>query len=164
MEKSKVSEYLSEYLDEAQIYANKNSGCKKVAVGSILLLKAENAPLIYGCNKSLPVDCKQYGCRRIELYGEDSKNHRLPSDCRSLHSEVDAITNAAKWGYCTRDAILIVTRYPCESCARVIVNAGIKEVYYGRQTAISEETEKIFKSGSVEFLHVKNWTYNDTER
>lgn len=154
-----------EYLEYAQQYADMNSGCRKVAVGSLLLTEEKGTVVfVYGCNKSLPVSCREAGCRRIDLYGEDSKNHRLPSDCRSLHSEVDAITQAAQFGYSTNRAVLFVTRYPCEACARAIVNAGIKQVYYGREQEISEETKKIFIMGNVQFFHVPTWTYEDTRR
>lgn len=152
------------FLDEAQEYADAYSGCKKVAVGSILLIPSSYKIYVYGCNSSFPVSCREVGCRRVALYGEDSKEHRLPSDCRSLHSEVDAITQAAKWGYPTSRATLVVTRYPCEACARAIVNAGIKYVYYGREQEISPETQKIFKAGKVKIVHVDNWTYADTRR
>lgn len=152
------------FLDEAQDYADVYSGCKKVTVGSILIPKSSDKVYVYGCNVSLPVRCREVGCRRVALYGEDSKEHRLPSDCRSLHSEVDAITQAAKWGYQTNGATLIVTRYPCEACARAIVNAGIREVYYGREQEISFETQQIFKSGGVKVVHVDSWTYEDTRR
>ena len=160
MRKTKIEKLL----DEAQEYADEYSGCKKVAVGSILLLKGKDGILVYGCNTSLPVSCREAGCRRVELYGEDSKNHRLPSDCRSVHSEVDVITQAAKWGYSTNGGILFVTRYPCEACARAIVNAGIREVYYGRQQLISDETAEIFKRGLVKCVHVSSWDHEDTRR
>ena len=119
---------------------------------------------IYGSNKTLPVSCRKAGCRRIALYGEDSKNHRLPSDCRAVHSEVDAITQAARFGYSIHGATMYVTRYPCEACARAIVSAGIKTVYYGRSQEISEETQKIFDEGRVKVVHVDNWYYADTRR
>lgn len=157
------SKKIKELLDRAQEYANKTSQCKKVAVGAIIIprnIKVE----IYGANICYPVDCKTEGCRRISLYGEDSKNHRLPSDCRSLHSEIDAITQAAKFGVSIRDSKMFVTRYPCEACARAIVNAGIKEVYYGREQEISEETEKIFSSNHVIVHHENTWCYEDTRR
>ena len=104
------------------------------------------------------------GYAGIELYGEDSKNHRLPSDCRAVHSEIDAIAQAAKFGISTYRATIIVTRYPCEACARAILTAGIKTVYYGREQKISEETEKIFKSGNIKVYHINDWTYQDTTR
>lgn len=156
-------EKVKELLDRAQTYADKSSECKKVAVGSILMPHDKKVE-IYGANICFPLSCKLNGCRRIALYGEDSKNHRLPSDCRSLHSEIDAITQAAKFGISTQFAKLFVTRYPCEACARAIVNAGISEVYYGREQEISAETENIFASGHVNVYHVSEWAYVDTRR
>ena len=153
-----------EMLDLAQSYADKMSGCRKVAVGSILIPKGDTTTQIYGCNKTLPLDCRKFGCRRVQLYGEDSKNHRLPSDCRALHSEVDAITQAAWFGYSVYGGTLYVTRYPCEACARAIVNAGIKHVYYGREQEISEETKAIFDEGHVKVIHISDWYYADTRR
>lgn len=149
------------FLDEAQEYANKESGCKKVAVGSALVVNSVHEIVVYGANKTLPICCKEQGCRRIELYGEDSKNHRLPSDCRAIHSEIDAIAQAAAFGMSTKGATIFVSRYPCEACARAIVAAGIKKVYYGREQEISEETKKIFESGNVIVKWVKEWKYED---
>lgn len=157
------SKKVEEYLNLAQDYANENSGCCKVSVGSLLIIKKPDVH-VYGANQCLPDTCKSGICHRIELYGEDSKNHRLPSDCRSIHSEIDAICSAARFGLSTLRAYLIVTRYPCEACARAIVKSGISEVYYGREQEISEETVKIFESGGVKVHHVKNWTYEDTTR
>lgn len=153
-----------DYLDLAQKYADKRTGCNKVAVGSIVTDPSSTRFQIYGCNKTLPVSCKDAGCHRVALYGEDSKDHRLPSDCRALHSEIDAITQAARFGYSLCDCTMYVTRYPCEACARAIVSSGIKKVYYGRQQEISEETLRIFEQGHVEITHVDNWYYEDTRR
>lgn len=150
-------------LEEAQEYANNYSGCKKVAVGSILLLNDCNGR-IFGGNYTLPISCRNNGCQREQLYGEDGKEHRLPSDCRAIHSEIDAITCAAKFGLATNNGVLIVTRYPCEACARAIVKAGIKAVFYGRQQEISEQTKDIFKKAGVRVFWMKGWKYEDTTR
>ena len=154
---------VKEYLDEAQKYADEKTGCCKVAVGCVLVtMQAKTEFKVFGANKALPDLCKTTGCHRVELYGEDSKNHRLPSDCRAIHSEIDAISQAARFGVSTKNATLIITRYPCEACARAIVSAGIKHVYYGRKQEISEETAKILEGISVTW--VKDWNYEDTER
>ena len=116
---------------------------------------------IFGANKTLPVNCRAEGCRREELYGENSKDHRLPSDCRAIHSEVDAITTAARLGIPTKDSTMYVTRYPCEACARAIVSAKIKKVVYGRKQEISEETKKIFEAGNVSVEWLSDWDYED---
>jgi deoxycytidylate deaminase len=62
---------------------------------------------------------------------------------------------------CTYDSSIYVTRYPCEACARAIVAAGIKHVYYGRQQEISDETKLIFATAGVEVVWVKTWTAED---
>ena len=49
---------------------------------------------------------------------------------------------------------MLVTRYPCEACARAIVNCGfINVVIYGGEQDISEETERIFDSAGVQVIH-----------
>mgnify|MGYP004459157207 FL=1 len=152
---------INRFFEDAQEYADKESGCKKVAVGSALVINSAYEIVVYGANKTLPICCKEQGCRRIDLYGEDSKNHRLPSDCRAIHSEIDAIAQAAAFGMSTRGATMFITRYPCEACARAIVRAGIKKVYYGREQEISEETKRIFEASNVIVKWVKEWTYED---
>lgn len=149
-------------LEAAQDYANQNSKCKKVAVGSAICINDRDSFVIYGANTTLPGNCIECGCQREKLYGENSKEHRLPSDCRAVHSEIDAICGAARFGMSVKNASIVITRYPCEACARAIVRAGIFKVYYGRQQEISEQTKKIFEEGNVSVEWVKEWKYEDT--
>lgn len=146
-------------LDDAHEYACCMSGCNKVKVGSIIL--TSRGDYVKGSNRGLGYDCMKDGCHRVKLYGEASKEHRLPSDCNSIHSEIDAIGKAAKRGICTAGSAIYITRYPCEACARAIVAAGIATVYYGRKQEISEYTKKILEAGGVKVLHIKNWDAED---
>lgn len=50
---------------------------------------------------------------------------------RSVHAEMDAIVSMARLGGAgIQDAVLFTTTFPCHSCARHIVAAGIAKVYY----------------------------------
>lgn len=154
---------ISSWLDMAYLYAQKTSGCCKVAVGS--LIEKDNAVISLGSNQAMPDLCKSpRGCLRIEKYGEDSKVHRNPADCRAIHSEVDAICAAAMQGTSTKGATIVVTRYPCESCAKAIVAAGITRVFYGGTSDISEETQKILDAGHVDIVKVDGWREDNTDR
>ena len=144
-------------LDRAHAYAEKHSTCEKVHVGALIVTK--DGINIHGCNNGV-MNCRNYGCRRVRLYGENSKIHRLPSDCDALHSEVDAICKAAQRGVKLENATMYVTRYPCEACARAIGASGIKKVYYGRNEDISEYTKLILESYGVEIEKI-NWTKED---
>lgn len=60
-----------------------------------------------------------------------SKLRGLIEFSRSIHAEMHAILNAGKFsGSRIVNGKLFVTTYPCHSCARHIVAAGITEVYY----------------------------------
>ena len=149
------------YLDEAHAYAEQTSGCCKVSVGSVIVDGPVSFSRIFGSNKTLPISCKDHGCLRVEKYGENSKLHRNPEDCRAIHSEIDAICNAAKMGVATRGMTIVVTRYPCEACARAIIKAGFAVVIYGRAQECSEFTYKMFEDAGVEVVHIADWDAPD---
>lgn len=154
---------LKDCLDMAYIYAQKTSGCRKVAVGS--LIEKDNVIIALGSNQAMPNLCKSpRGCLRMEKYGEDSKVHRNPADCRAIHSEIDAICAAAMQGQSTKGTTIFVTRYPCESCAKAIVAAGITQVFYGGTADISEETQRILDDGHVTIVKVNGWREDNTDR
>jgi len=49
---------------------------------------------------------------------------------RAVHAEQNAIVQAALNGVSTRGSTLYVTCQPCNSCAKMIVNAGILKVVF----------------------------------
>lgn len=49
---------------------------------------------------------------------------------RTIHAEQNAIAFAARYGINTDGASLYSTSSPCYSCAKLIINSGIKEVVY----------------------------------
>ena len=152
-------EFTKSLLSRAQVYADHSSTCEKVKVGSVIVTPQDY--LIFGSNHGCGYKCTSKGCYRKRLYGDNSKNHRLPSDCMAIHSEVDAICKAAKIGKRLDNAAIVVTRYPCEACARAIVESGIKIVAYGRKEKISDITQKIFDSYNVTVQHIDDWNYAD---
>lgn len=151
------------YLDMAYAYAQSTSGCRKVAVGS--LITDRNGSIIsVGSNKAIPDLCKCRQCLRVEKYGEDSKVHRLPEDCRAIHSEIDAISTAARNGVPVNKGVIYVTRYPCESCAKAIIAAGIETVVYGGTTKISDQTKDMFQRFGVSYTYIDNWKEDNSDR
>ena len=49
----------------------------------------------------------------------------------TVHAEANAIIQAAKNGVRIEDAEIYTTASPCWNCFKLIVNAGIKTIYYG---------------------------------
>lgn len=47
-----------------------------------------------------------------------------------VHAEANAIANAARSGVSTEGcSMLVVGSYPCNDCAKLIIQSGIKEIY-----------------------------------
>lgn len=147
------------YLEYAHIHATKHSGCTKVEVGSVIV--TSTGETVFGANVTVPNWCRTNGCLRVELFGENSKEHRGVAECRAVHSEVDAIATAARNGIAVDGATIFVTRYPCEGCARAIVRAGIARVVFGRKQDITEQTRTIFEWGGVEITWVDDFEAED---
>ena len=49
---------------------------------------------------------------------------------RAIHAEMSAILSAARSGHSPKGGRVFCTTYPCHNCARHMVSAGIKEVFY----------------------------------
>jgi deoxycytidylate deaminase len=49
---------------------------------------------------------------------------------RMVHAEMNAITDASRFGRATKDATLYCTTMPCHMCTKLIVASGIREVQY----------------------------------
>lgn len=144
------------WLNRAHAFANAKTGCLKVGVGSAIV--SQNGRLLsLGTNISIP-DCRVVGCLRVQLYGNDDKTHRGPTDCHAVHSEIHALV---KNKYSNEGATIYITRYPCEGCARAIVASGIKRVFYGRTQEITDLTKQIFDYGGVEVNWIKEWVAED---
>ena len=128
--------------------AKELSTCCKAQVGAYIYHCGH--PVVFGWNCTMPDSCLEKGCHRVREYGEDSKLHRLPSDCYALHAEIHALALAAKGGISVYNGTIYVSRYPCEACARAIVAAGIRKVVYGGVEEISAQTKQIFSNANIE--------------
>ncbi|MBU3958373.1 MAG: cytidine deaminase, partial [Candidatus Omnitrophica bacterium] len=65
------------------------------------------------------------GCLREKLKIPSGQRHEL---CYGLHAEQNVILQAALYGTSTKDSILYITNQPCIICAKMLINAGIKEI------------------------------------
>ena len=65
------------------------------------------------------------------------------------HGEENAIVQAAYHGISVKDATLYTTFSPCLLCAKMIINAGIKEVVYKERYSIDDTSKRILKEAGV---------------
>jgi dCMP deaminase len=70
-------------------------------------------------------------------------------ECICSHAEENAIVQSAYHGISTKGATMYVTLNPCLTCAKMIINAGIKEVIYDEEYRFSEQTKALLAEGGV---------------
>ena len=64
-----------------------------------------------------------------------------------LHAEANAITKIARSGNNSQDATLYVTDSPCIECAKLIIQAGIKHVFFARAYRLTDGIELLRRAG-----------------
>ena len=106
------------------------SGCQRRRVAAMIINPKTRRPIGSGVNGSPHSSCEKLGgCLRNQMGIESGTRHEV---CRAVHAEQEAIFQAMKHGNGKEleGAVLICTHSPCSICARMIIRAGIKAVYY----------------------------------
>lgn len=89
---------------------------------------------------------------------------RMSEHCvRTLHAEVNAIAYAAKFGVSIDGSTLYIKFTPCYTCAKMVINAGIKRVVAKVKYHAGDKTVKLFKKAGVK-LEIKEDKIEKYER
>lgn len=81
----------------------------------------------------------------------DHGNGRVSQHCvRTNHAEENAIVQAAKFGMSIDGATLYSKSVPCFTCAKMIINAGIKRVVAGMDYHASGDTKEILEKAGID--------------
>ena len=117
------------------------STCLRRHVGAILVKDKRILASGYNGAPSGLRHCEEVGCLRADSSIPSGERHEL---CRGLHAEQNLIIQAAYHGISINNAILYCTNKPCVICTKMIINAGIKHVYYeeGYDDPLSDQMSK----------------------
>jgi len=116
-----------EYFMEMAHVVKKRSTCLRRKVGAILVKNKHILSTGYnGAPKGLK-HCEEVGCLRQKLKVPSGQRHEI---CRGLHAEQNAIIQAAVFGISIKDSVLYCTNTPCVVCAKMLINAGVKEIVF----------------------------------
>ncbi|MEA5596457.1 dCMP deaminase family protein [Rivularia sp. UHCC 0363] len=103
------------------------STCLAFPVGAVIVKNKQVVATGYNGSPSGSSHCSAQGYCYKDLSSCDASK-TLPS--RAVHAEANAIAQAAKHGISTEGASIYVTLEPCLSCLKLVISAGIKEVFY----------------------------------
>ncbi|MDD4272748.1 MAG: cytidine/deoxycytidylate deaminase family protein [Desulfobacter postgatei] len=127
------------------------STCLRRKVGAVLVKDKRILCSGYNGAPSQIPHCRETGCLREQLNVPSGEKHEL---CRGVHAEQNVIIQAAFHGIPVAGASLYCTTQPCSICAKMIINAGIKKVYFkkGYDDPLSLE---MFAQAGVELIRLE---------
>ena len=104
-----------EYFRELVELTATRSSCERLHVGCILVYN--NRIVSQGYNGFLP------GCPH-------ESHIQYGHEMATVHAEQNAIVDCAKRGVSCNNCQAYITHYPCLNCAKILLSAGIKEIFY----------------------------------
>lgn len=125
------------FMAQAKIISLRST-CSRLMVGAIIT-KA-NRIIASGYNGSVAdsTHCIDEGCYIVD-------GHCV----RTIHAEANALLQCARFGVPTQDTTLYVTHFPCLQCSKQLIQAGVKEVYYGEDYRNHDLAIQLFKEADV---------------
>jgi len=126
---------------------SRRATCTRGHIGAVIV--RENNILSTGYNgapSTLP-HCSDNGCS-CRIYKSIHPDGTIEENCvNTIHAEINAIAQAAKHGVSIRDSDIYITSSPCIHCLKVLINVGIRTIYYAKPYKIEHIAELVKLSG-----------------
>lgn len=92
-----------------------------------------------------------------EMQKAIDENGKISEHCvRTLHAEMNAISQAARFGIPIDGATLYIKFTPCYNCAKMLVNVGIKRVVAQVKYHAGKKTINLFQKAKIKFELIEN--------
>ena len=126
------------------------STCLRRKVGAILVKGKRILCTGYNGAPAGLSHCLETGCLREQLGVKSGERHEL---CRALHAEQNVLIQAAFHGIAVEGAVLYCTNLPCSICTKMLINAGIRKIYFqeGYPDALSRQ---MLEEAGIELIHL----------
>lgn len=119
------------------------STCTRLIVGATIVRDKRIIAGGYNGSISGGVHCNDEGCYMIDGHC-----------ARTIHAEMNAILQCAKFGESTDGAEIYVTHFPCVQCCKAIIQAGIQSVYYANDYKNHPYAVELFQMANVKVKKV----------
>ena len=137
------------------------SSCLRRQVGAVIVKDKRIMTTGYNGAPAGVKTCIERGtCMRNEMNIPSGTHAEL---CYAAHAEQNAIIQAAKEGISLKGCVLYCTHQPCVVCAKMIINAGIKEVIY-KEGYPDEFSQKICSEAGVKLTKFEDLEKEDNKK
>lgn len=118
--------------------------CKRRHIGAILVKDKRILATGYNGTPAGLAHCDEVGCLREQRGIPSGTQHEL---CRGIHAEQNAVIQAARHGIAIDGATVYCTHQPCVLCAKILINAGVKDIVYRAAYPDPLATEMLAEAG-----------------
>ncbi|WP_203641861.1 ComE operon protein 2 [Levilactobacillus andaensis] len=120
------------------------STCNRLSVGATIV--RDKRIIAAGYNGSVSGDdhCLDEGCYLVD-------GHCV----RTIHAEMNAVLQCAKFGEATDGAEIYVTDFPCLQCTKMLLQAGIRKITYLRNYHNDPYAQKLIELKHIELNQVE---------
>ncbi|MCZ6623481.1 MAG: dCMP deaminase family protein [Deltaproteobacteria bacterium] len=147
-----ITRQVAERSTLARLQVERSATCNRAKVGAVIVRDKNILATGYnGAPAGMP-HCIDVGCL---IYQSKTPDGDTEENCfRTIHAEINAIAQAAKNGSTIKDASIYITHTPCIHCLKVLVNTGIKNIYYEKPYKL-HTLEEILRTTKVHLESVK---------
>lgn len=138
------------FIDIAKMVASRST-CLRIPNGIGAILVKNKRILSTGYTGSLPglYHCTSVGCKIGSNGG-----------CiRTVHAEINAITQAAQHGISINGADVYTTMSPCWDCFKALATSGIKNIYYWTEYRTIDLQKEFAAQMSIGLFHLSKDKY-----
>ena len=133
------------FMNIAEVVASR-SNCSRRKVAAVIVKDQRIISTGYNGTPKGIKNCFEGGCKRCSSIAPSGLDL---GECICNHAEENAIIQAAYHGVSVKNANLYCTYSPCLLCAKMIINAGIKEVIYQDNYGYTTQTANLLESVNI---------------
>ena len=133
------------------LIVSERATCRRHSVGAVIVKDKIVISTGYNGAARGARDCLELGCLRDEMGIKSGEKHEI---CRAIHAEQNAIIQASSKGISLNNSKMYCTHTPCNICAKMIANAGIKEVIVFEKYS-DDSFKKLFEELDIKVRFLK---------
>lgn len=125
------------FMCQAILLASRST-CDRASVGTVLV--KDKRIIATGYNGSV----------NGESHCDDKGHLMVDNHCiRTVHSEVNAVTQCARFGVETENAEVYVTHFPCLNCTKTLIQAGVSKINYLHDYRVDEYALQLLEQTDI---------------
>lgn len=125
-------------METAHIFSQRST-CNRAKVGCVITNEDKRNIVAIGYNGGA-------------LGGDNHCESIFPGQCGCIHAEPNALTKG-------NGKIVYSTTFPCPPCAKMLINSGIREIFYSKEYRNSVQSKLLFKRAEISYKKIDREKY-----